>query len=52
MGACNPDDDEFLEVKRIPLEKAVSMVLNNEIPDAKSQTAILKTAALLERGIL
>lgn len=52
MGDCNPDEDEFLEVKRIPLKKAVAMVLNNQIPDAKSQTAILKTAALLERGIL
>ena len=47
-----PDDDEFLEVELIPLEKAVEMVLNNEIPDSKTQTAVLKTAMLLEKGIL
>ncbi len=40
----NLDDDEFLEVERIPLNTAVEMVLNNEIPDGKSQAAILKLA--------
>ena len=38
------DEDEFLEVERIPLMKAVEMVLNNEIPDGKTQTAVLKMA--------
>lgn len=52
FGEMEPDDDEFLEVERIPLEKAVEMVLNNEIPDSKTQTAVLKTAMLLEKGIL
>ena len=51
-GAQNPDDDEFLEVERIPLSRAVEMVLNNEIPDAKTQIAVLKTAMLLEKGVL
>ncbi len=51
-GDCDPDDDEFLQVERIPLEKAVDMVLNNEIPDAKTQTAVLKAAELLKRGNL
>ena len=41
-GEMNPDDDEFLEVERIPLEKAVQMVMDNEIRDAKTQTAVLK----------
>ena len=40
------DEDEFLDVVRLPLEKAIEMVLNNEIPDAKTQLAILKYAAL------
>ncbi len=43
------DEDEFLEVSKIPLDKAVEMVLNNEIEDAKTQLALLKTAALLRR---
>lgn len=36
------DADEFLNVERIPLSKAVEMVLNNEIPDGKTQAAVLK----------
>lgn len=41
------DDDEFLDVIKIKLEDAVEMVMNNELPDAKTQCAILKTARLL-----
>lgn len=52
FGSQNPDDDEFLEVRRIPLKKAVAMVLNNQIADAKTQTAVLKTHLLIQRGIL
>lgn len=37
-----PDDDEFLEMVKIPLPHAVKMVLNGQIDDAKTQTAILK----------
>lgn len=44
------DEGEFLKVEKIPLNKAVEMVLNNQIPDAKSQVAILKTAMLLNSG--
>ncbi len=40
------DEDEFLDFEKIPLKKAVEMVLNNEIVDAKTQTAVLKTAML------
>lgn len=41
------DDGEFVEVEKIPLSQAVEMVLNNRIPDAKTQVAVLKTAMLL-----
>jgi hypothetical protein len=34
----------------IPLEKAVKMVLDGEIPDGKTQSAILRAAAML--GVL
>jgi ADP-ribose pyrophosphatase len=46
------DPDEFLEVERIPLEKALEMVMSNEIPDAKSQIGVLKTAMLVKEGKL
>lgn len=38
------DEDEFLSVEKIPLSTAVEMVLNNEIPDGKTQAAVLKMA--------
>ncbi len=41
------DDDEFLDVIKIKLEDAVEMIMNNEIPDAKTQCAILKAARIL-----
>lgn len=43
------DEGEFLNVEKIPLTRAVEMVLNNEIPDAKTQTAVLKTAMLMNK---
>lgn len=43
FGEQSLDDDEFLDTVKIPFEKAVEMVLAGEIPDAKTQTAILKT---------
>ena len=46
FGECNPDDDEFLEAERIPLDEAVKSVLNGELPDAKTQVLVLKVAAL------
>ena len=50
FGTSRPDDGEFLDVLRIPLEKAVKMVMDGEIPDAKTQIALLKTKMLLEEG--
>lgn len=41
------DEDEFLDVIKIKLEDAVEMVMNNELPDAKTQCAILKAARIL-----
>lgn len=49
-GDMNPDEDEFLNVIKIPLEKAVEMVLSGEIKDAKTQIAILKVKALRQAG--
>lgn len=45
----HPDDGEFLSVVKIPLSKAVEMVLNNQIPDSKTQIAILKTDMLFRK---
>ena len=50
FGEQNPDEDEFLDVLRIPLEKAVEMVLAGEIKDAKTQIAVLKVKVLRDMG--
>lgn len=52
FGQAQPDSDEFLSVEKIPFEKAVNMVLEGEIKDAKTQTAILKIKLLKDKGIL
>lgn len=49
FGEANPDEDEFLLVERIPLRKAVDMVMSGEIKDGKTQAAILKTYYLLNK---
>lgn len=53
FGSQSLDEDEFLNVEKIPLEQAVKMVMTNEIKDGKTQTAILKSYIKLkeERGI-
>lgn len=51
-GEQKPDDDEFLTVEKIPLEKAVEMILSGEITDAKTQAAVLKLKVLKEQGKL
>lgn len=43
------DEGEFLDVTELPLEQAVQMVMNGEIPDAKTQIALLKTWVLLHK---
>lgn len=48
FGERKLDDDEFLDVFKVPFEKAVEMVMNGEILDSKTQLAILKAKMLLE----
>lgn len=47
----NLDEDEFINLERIPLEKAAEMVMNNDIPDGKTQAAILKTYLKIKGGV-
>ena len=50
LGESSPDDDEFLEVDRVPLKQAVELVMKNELPDAKTQILVLKLARLVRDG--
>jgi ADP-ribose pyrophosphatase len=44
------DDDEFLQVERIPLKKAMDMAENGEVPDAKSLAALLLARAYFDKN--
>ena len=43
------DDDEFLDVFRMPLSLAVEKVLSGEIADGKTQAAVLKVYTMLQK---
>lgn len=47
-GKRDLDEDEFLNYSLVPLEDLVQMVLNGEIPDGKTQVAILKVNEILK----
>ncbi len=44
------DEDEFLNVEKMPLDDAVEKILNNEITDGKTQALLLKTFMHLKDG--
>ena len=50
LGESHPDPDEFLERGSMPLTDAVDAVMRGDIPDAKTQTAILKDQRLIDLG--
>lgn len=52
FGKMHTDSDEFLNLKRIPFDEAIELVLSGEIKDSKTQTAILKAKILIDRGEL
>lgn len=49
-GECDPDEDEFLQAEKFPLEKVTQMIMSGEIKDAKTQAAVLKLAELVRQG--
>ncbi len=44
-GSQSLDSDEFLDVEKIPFDKAVRLVLSDAVPDSKTQIAVLRYAA-------
>ncbi|MEE1199512.1 MAG: NUDIX hydrolase [Christensenellales bacterium] len=47
-GNSRPDEDEFLNVIRMPYEEAVALVMGNEINDAKTVCALMMAKQLLQ----
>ena len=46
FGETDPDEDEFLNLERIPFDTLVEQVLSGEIKDAKTIAAVLKVKVL------
>ena len=51
-GERELDEDEFLDVEKLPLDTVVDMILNGDIPDGKTQAAVLKVKAMLDKGMI
>ena len=51
-GEQDLDEDEFLFVTPVPFDNVVDMIVNNEIPDGKTQAAVLKVKALIDKGLI
>ena len=47
FGSQQLDEGEFLDVIKLPFDKVFEMAMNGELPDAKTQTAVLKTKLIL-----
>lgn len=48
-GERKLDDDEFLDIVEVPFDKVVEMIAENEIPDGKTQAAVLKAKLILSK---
>ena len=48
-GKRHLDDDEFLNIEKVPLESLVQDVMQGKITDAKTQVAILKCARIFSK---
>lgn len=46
-GESHPDEDEFLNVVRIPLSELVAMILSGEVTDAKTVCAVMMAHSLV-----
>ena len=44
QGQQSLDEDEFLDISRLPLQDLLKAVLDGDIPDAKTQMGLLKAA--------
>lgn len=47
-GESHTDEDEFLEVVKIPVDEFVKKIMDGEIMDSKTQAAVLKVANILK----
>jgi len=51
FGQTQPDEDEFLSVELISLEELVREILAGNVPDAKTQAAVLRVYFMMKEGL-
>ena len=49
FGETDPDEDEFIETVRVPLDTLVDMIMRGEVPDGKTQAAVMRVAHALSK---
>ena len=49
LGANHPDEDEFLEIVKLPLAQARDMAVDGRLEDCKTVAAILRACCVMER---
>lgn len=50
FGETDPDEDEFIEGEKYPLDTLVDMIMSGKIKDGKTQAAVLKVKYLIDKG--
>ena len=50
FGETHLDEDEFINVEKIPLDTLIKQIMAGEIPDGKTQTALLKAYYYLQNA--
>ena len=49
FGETHPDEDEFLELVKLPMAEAVEMAVDGRLEDSKTVAAILRAYHMMER---
>ncbi|MEQ8323274.1 MAG: NUDIX hydrolase [Vicingaceae bacterium] len=52
FGQAEPDEDEKLEIKKLPFSKVYEMAMSGEITDCLAVASIFKTQLLIEKGLI
>jgi len=48
FGDTDFDEDEFLELEKIPINELVAMIMSGDVPDGKTQAAVMRAAYMRE----
>ena len=50
FGSTDFDDDEFIEIVKIPLSQLVEMIVDGKVSDGKTQSAVLRANILINKN--